>query len=240
MKATTQNPKTPKTETTKTLTTKERLDLLRKERAEEEKLLEELLHKEEIEALTLKLKKEAQENLKKETEENHNTIENEMKEILKNNKTKTALEKYIKTELLPKIYGTPQLKEYTTTEIEEIYKPTPQQAPKTTTTKKQVQTANPNEIYEGVPVCLCRKGKRYCGVPGGWLCEEHKVNQYKKNKKLKIGWWGCFGENAYGFGDFGKAHNEYMETTEPQRIRRYNRKTEDLRPAECIEQYPLE
>ena len=70
-------PKTPQTETTKTLTTKEKLELKRKQHAEEEKLLEELLHKEEIEEFTLKLKKEAQENLTKETQEHHNKIEND-------------------------------------------------------------------------------------------------------------------------------------------------------------------
>ena len=104
---------------------------------------------------------------------------------------------------------------------------------KSSTGKKAKTTKDPDQKYTGEAVCLCRKGSGFCGAVGSWLCEEHQA-QYETNRKLKNGWWGCFGDNHYGKGSFGKSHDKYMAP------KIENAETKDNRPQECIAQYPLE
>jgi len=92
---------------------------------------------------------------------------------------------------------------------------------------------DPDEIYTGPPACLCRTGRTFCGAPGAWLCEEH-IGQYSKGKKLKTGWWGCFGDNTWEGGKWGQRHDDYMS-----KHARTHMETKDNRPEECKAEYPL-
>ena len=149
----------------------------------------------------------------------------------KKTNTYTITEEELET-LIWYMYEEPELKVINKEELKII--------PKNKTGIVRVQnTNNPNEIYEGkTPVCLCRVGKSYCGVEGDFLCEKHK-KEYKVNKKLKVGFWGCFGENTYGVGNWGAGHNAYMARI-PVQIAKQERETADFRPEECKKQYPLE
>ena len=94
---------------------------------------------------------------------------------------------------------------------------------------------NSNELYNGNPVCLARYYNSYCGKDGDWLCEKH-IEDYEKNKKMRNGWYDCYGPDlCCDVSGFGKIHEEWTKGKEY-----YNRENADLRNEECKRMYPLE
>ena len=55
---------------------------------------------------------------------------------------------------------------------------------------------------------------------------------------MRNGWWGCFGEYGCGVSHFGNIHYKWCFNS--KQYEKINCKTEDLRPSECIQEYPLE